>query len=73
MKTPLERRDKSKYCCFHRDYDHDTKECRNLKDQIKELIYWGHLGRFLHKPQDFSPHPQGPVKRQINIIIDGLA
>ena len=30
--------DKKKYCRFHKDHDHYTKDCRNLKEQIKELI-----------------------------------
>ena len=35
--------DKKKYCCFHKDHDHYTKDCRDLKKQIKELIRKGKL------------------------------
>lgn len=50
MKTPLEIRDKSKYYFFHDYYDHNMKECRDLKEQIEEFIHRGHLGRFIWKP-----------------------
>ena len=32
------RRDTKKYCCFHKDHGHYTKECWDLKEQIEELI-----------------------------------
>ncbi|URE23743.1 Retrotransposon protein [Musa troglodytarum] len=48
-------KDRSKYYRFHRDYGHDTKDCR-------------HLGRFLKKLRESSPRPKGPVEKQIDII-----
>ena len=36
-------RDKNKYCRFHKDHDHYTEDCRDLKEQIKELIRKGKL------------------------------
>ena len=36
-------RDKKKYCCFHKDHCHYTEDCRDLKEQIKELIRKGKL------------------------------
>ncbi|XP_058080627.1 uncharacterized protein LOC131228777 [Magnolia sinica] len=30
--------DKSKYCHFHRDHDHNTADCVDLKDEIETLI-----------------------------------
>lgn len=31
-------RDKKKYFHFHKDHEHYTKDCRDLKEQIEELI-----------------------------------
>ena len=36
-------RDKNKYCRFHKDHDHYTKDCQDLKEQIEELIRKGKL------------------------------
>ena len=30
--------DKKKYCRFHEDHDHNTEDCKDLKEQIEELI-----------------------------------
>ena len=37
------RRDPKKYCHFHKDHGHYTDKCRDLKEQIEELIQWGKL------------------------------
>ena len=31
MKRDPNKQNKSKYCCFHQDYGHDTDECYDLK------------------------------------------
>ena len=56
IRTPIERRDKRKYCCFHRDYGHNTDEYRTLKDEIEMLICRGHLSHYVAKKDD-QPKP----------------
>ncbi|XP_050281620.1 uncharacterized protein LOC126722505 [Quercus robur] len=42
-------RDKNKYCRFHKDHSHNTEDCRDLKEQIEELIRKGKLQRYVKK------------------------
>ena len=42
-------RDKNKYCQFHKDHGHYTKDCRDLKEQIEELIRKGKLQKYVKK------------------------
>ena len=39
--------DKKKYGHFHRDQNHYTEDCRDLKEQIEKLIRKRKLQRFL--------------------------
>ena len=41
--------DKNKYCRFHKDYGHYTEDCRDLKEQIEELIQKGKLQKYARK------------------------
>nr|GEV84084.1 reverse transcriptase domain-containing protein [Tanacetum cinerariifolium] len=38
MTTPLEKRNASKFCEFHREVGHTTDECMHLKRQIEEML-----------------------------------
>ena len=42
-------RDKNKYCRFHKDHSHYTKDCQDLKEQIEELIRKGKLQKYVKK------------------------
>ena len=42
-------RDKNKHCRFHKDHGHYTKDCRDLKEQIEELIRKGKLQKYVKK------------------------
>ena len=49
LKEDPNKRSRDKYCCFHRDYGHDTSDCYDLKQQIEVLIRQGKLQRFVSK------------------------
>ena len=42
-------RDKNKYCRFHKDHGHNTEDCRDLKEQVEELIQKGRLQKYVKK------------------------
>ncbi|XP_052171628.1 uncharacterized protein LOC127787604 [Diospyros lotus] len=52
MKAPSDKRNRSKYCRFHRDHGHDTEECHQLKEEIQELINGGFLRSYVAKTSD---------------------
>ncbi|GAV61735.1 hypothetical protein CFOL_v3_05261, partial [Cephalotus follicularis] len=48
-----------KYCRYHHDHDHDTEECRQLKNQIEDLIRKGHLRKYVDRDA-----PQGRMEQR---------
>ncbi|XP_010277466.1 PREDICTED: uncharacterized protein LOC104611892 [Nelumbo nucifera] len=44
-------RNPNKYCHFHKEYRHNTKNCWNLKIEIEDLIKQGYLKRFIKDEQ----------------------
>ena len=77
MKGDPNKRNRNKYCRFHRDHGYDTDECFDLKQQIENLIRQGKLRSFLgrdHKDEkqkgkmeESSRSPLGEIK----VIIGG--
>ena len=77
MKRDPNKRNRNKYCRFHRDYEHDMDKCFNLKQQIENLIRQGKLRNFLGrdykdeklkgKVEESSRQPHG----EIRVIIGG--
>ena len=49
LHSSLNIRDKNKYCGFHKDRGHYTEDCRDLKEQIEELIQKGKLQKYVKK------------------------
>ena len=49
LKSDPIKRSRNKYCRFHRDHNHDTADCYDLKQQIEALIREGKLQKFVSK------------------------
>ncbi|KAL5789732.1 hypothetical protein ACOSQ2_004620 [Xanthoceras sorbifolium] len=66
MTSAPQKRDKDKYCRFHRDYGHDTSKCFQLKDHIENLIRDGHLKEFIIRRDGDNTQRQsrGPTNKR---------
>ena len=83
MKTDPAKRDSTKYCEFHKDHEHQTDDCVQLRKEIEYLIRRGHLCRFLASKgwdQESPPSPRQPAPTQhqqplgeIHVISGGFA
>ncbi|XP_030970585.1 uncharacterized protein LOC115990960 [Quercus lobata] len=51
-------RDKNKYCRFHKDHGHNTEDCRDLNEQIGELIRKGKLQKYV-KNEEYNKFRDG--------------
>ena len=77
MKGDPNKRNRNKYCRFHRDHGHDTDECFDLKQQVENLIRQGNLKSFLgrdHKDEKLkgkSEELSRPLFGEIRVIIGG--
>ncbi|GAV75910.1 hypothetical protein CFOL_v3_19386 [Cephalotus follicularis] len=58
LRSSAEKRDVDQFFQYHRDYDHDTEECRHLKNHIEDLIRRGHLMKYVDRdaPQERREH-----------------
>ncbi|GAV70523.1 hypothetical protein CFOL_v3_14021, partial [Cephalotus follicularis] len=59
LRTPAENKNVEKYCRYHRDHGHDTEECRQLKNQIEDLIRKGHLRKYVDRDAPQGRREQG--------------
>ena len=79
MKGDPNKRNRNKYCHFHRDHEHDIDECFDLKQQIENLIRQGKLRNFLgrdHKDKKMKAkleEPSRPPLGEIRVIIGGTS
>ena len=77
MKGNPNKRNRNKYCRFHRDHGHDTDECFDLKQQIENLIRQGKLRNFLgrdHKDEKLKGKMEKSSRQpleEIRVIIGG--
>ncbi|KAL5571130.1 hypothetical protein UlMin_020727 [Ulmus minor] len=79
IKTPVNRRDNTKYCRYHRDIGHITEECRVLKDEIERLIQRGQLRNYVRngdqQPRQPAQENQQPGQEgediDVRVIIGG--
>ncbi|XP_059638692.1 uncharacterized protein LOC132280964 [Cornus florida] len=62
IKQPLEQRDKSKHCTYHRDYGHSTNNCRSLRRQVENMIARGELADYLMTKEYAKPREVYPRK-----------
>ncbi|GFZ00938.1 hypothetical protein Acr_14g0005730 [Actinidia rufa] len=47
IKTDPQKRNRNKYCEFHRDHGHNTEDCFQLREQIADLIKRGYLRKYI--------------------------
>ena len=79
MKGDPNKRNKNKYCCFHKDHGHDMDEYYDLKQQIENLIRQGKLRHFVgrdHKDEKLKgkmEESSWPSLGEIRVIIRGTS
>ena len=56
-------RDKNKYCRFHKDHGYYTEDCRDLNEQIEELIQKGKLQKYV-KNEEYTNFKGGNKNRR---------
>ena len=69
LSTSSRKRDPKKYCHFHKDHDHYTGKCCDLKEQIEELIQRGKLQKFIKR--DHQPRLRADDKTHDDAKDDG--
>ena len=64
LQSPPGVRDKKKYCRFHKDHGHYTEDCRDLKEQVEELIQKGKLQRYVKRGEASTAISSAKCKRR---------
>ncbi|XP_062085521.1 uncharacterized protein LOC133791617 [Humulus lupulus] len=59
--TPSDRRDKNRYCLFHKDHGHMIAECHNLNNQIQALMRSGRLTQYIKETGRPGTSRQNPA------------
>ncbi|GFY90260.1 hypothetical protein Acr_07g0004570 [Actinidia rufa] len=59
IKTDPQKRNRNKYCEFHRDHGHNTEDCFQLREQIADLIKRDYLRKYITD----RPPPNSPERR----------
>ncbi|XP_059671152.1 uncharacterized protein LOC132316695 [Cornus florida] len=68
IRQPLEQRDKSKHCAYHRDYGHTTNDCRSLRRQVENMILRGELANYLTTKEYVKPREINPRRVEGNQV-----
>ena len=58
-------RDKRKYCYFHKDHCHYTEDCKDLKEQIEELIRKRKLQKFVKMGESSRSRSDNKEKHKV--------
>ncbi|GAV85430.1 hypothetical protein CFOL_v3_28866, partial [Cephalotus follicularis] len=53
-----------KYCRYHRDHEHNTEDCRQLKNQIEDLIRKGHLRKYVDRDAPQGREEKAPRQQE---------
>ncbi|GJW34040.1 hypothetical protein Tco_0054072 [Tanacetum coccineum] len=64
MTTPVEKRNASKFCEFHREVGHTTDECMHLKRQIEELLKAGKLSHLIKELKQSNGKDQAKAAKK---------
>ncbi|GAV76056.1 hypothetical protein CFOL_v3_19531, partial [Cephalotus follicularis] len=49
LRSPVGNRNVEKYCRYHRDHWQDTEKCRQMNNQIEDLIRKGHMRKYVDR------------------------
>ncbi|XP_059310011.1 uncharacterized protein LOC132061171 [Lycium ferocissimum] len=80
LRSDLNSRDQTLWCEFHGTHGHKTTDCRQLREEVANMLAWGHLREYLSErgrnnygranPAEEMDAPNAPP-HVINIIFGG--